>query len=196
MILNYNLIYPLYIIGTGPFALEIKNWVSAESAGDVIVTPVNEYFLLPENSQCMIGFLTMEYRNKFLSKALEVTRIWPTFIHPTSYVNSSVSLKDGTIVGPLAAVGYGTVIGRFASIGVLSKIGHRVIIGNNVVFSPGTNVGGSTTIDDNVKFGQACSVKDNITITRNTEFSMNSIVTKHITEPGNYIGNKKNLLAI
>lgn len=190
MLLNYDHLNNLYIIGTGVSAHELYAWISKETSGNVFLIPKDEYNNLPANSQCIIGFQNIKYRNNFL-ETIRSDTVWPSYIHPCSDVTDLNSISIGTTVAPFTAIGYGVRIGSFASISSHCDIGHGSELGNNCVLSPGIVIGGSTIIEDNVYFGMSTIVKDKISITSDTQFAMSSVVTKCIKDSGVYIGNKK-----
>ena len=191
MLINYNPDYTLYIVGTSIFAQELESWITNDITGKITSISPDEYFTLPDYSQCILGFQNIIYRKDFLLSGNRLARSWPIYIHPTAFVTDKNLINKGTVICPMAVVGYGVTIGCFGMVGIHSKLGHGDQLGDNVVISPGSNIGGTTIISNNVYFGQCSSVKDKITICSNTKFTMNSIITKSITSPGNYSGNKK-----
>jgi hypothetical protein len=191
MLINYDPTVPLYIIGQSAVAVEIYEWVSEETAGEVKIIDPSRADDLPDHSQCMIGFMTVEYRVKFLLTALTRQWSWPTLIHPDSYFSKSSTVGNGSIISPKSTIGNNVVLGDFCLVGQQVNIGHGTKIGKNVVISPATIFGGSTTVGSNVTFGQMCSIKDKISIGSDVNFFMNSIVTKNIEQCGSYYGNKK-----
>jgi UDP-3-O-[3-hydroxymyristoyl] glucosamine N-acyltransferase len=191
MLIDYDCFKTLYILGDGIVAKELQAWISSEVTGSVQVISPDKYMTLPDQSQCMIGFQNIQYRQNFLLTALSYSRVWPTFIHPTAFVTNVELIESGTVISPMAAIGFNVSIAKFGMIGLHSKLGHNDKLGQNVVVSPGTTIGGSTTIGNNIFFGQSSSIRDKITICDNVIFNMNSIVTKDIMDAGVYYGNKK-----
>ena len=191
MLINCDVTKDFYVIGSTAVAYELAHHISQEAIGKVQLIDVDSVLQLPENSQCVIGFLNIEYRLNFLNKVRDLTLTWPTFIHSTAHVTSPELVTPGTMILPLAFLGHAVKLGNFAFISQTTSIGHACQFGTNTVISPGTTMGGSTTIGDNVAFGQACSIKDKLIIGSNINFFMNSIVTKNIDNPGSYYCNKK-----
>lgn len=191
MLLNFDPACPVYIVGTSVSTLELQSWVQADVEEPVQSVSVEQFFELPDNAQCIIGFQTLKYRLEFLKKSKDLLRVWPSYVHPKSFVGSIDQLGSGVVIHPLACVGHSAEVGNFSVVCPQVSIGHGTRVGSNVVVSPGTTIGGSSYIGDNILFGQACSVKDKITICGNVEFYMNSVVTKDITTSGTYYGNKQ-----
>lgn len=191
MLLNYTSNQNIYVIGTGPYAQELKCWLQHDIVTMVELVHHDDFCSVPIGSQILLGFQNLEYRKNFLSNVVVSQYSWPTFIHSSAVVACMSALLQGTVINPQAVIGYGATLGEFCNIGILSKVGHRATIGTNTVISPGTMIGGSTTIGHDVFFGQSCSIKDKITICNNAYFAMSSVVSKDVSESGRYFGNRK-----
>ena len=188
MLLHCNTNQPIYIIGTGPYAYELKSWMDNNVSGTIKLIHHNDLNSVPYNSQIMLGFQNLEYRKNLLSKNVLTNYLWPTFIHPSAVISNQQLMPIGVVINPQAVIGYGAILENFCNIGILSKIGHASSLGKNNVVSPGTMIGGSTTVGENVFFGQLCSIKDKINICADCIIGMNSVVNKNITVPGVYVG--------
>jgi acyl-[acyl carrier protein]--UDP-N-acetylglucosamine O-acyltransferase len=191
MLINYDQSCCLYIVGSTVVAHSLKQWISAETPGTIEIIDPDRFDDLSEQSQCMLGFWTNEYRIAFLKKYNIKNYRWPTYIHPQAFVSETEFFGQGTVIYPMAHVGYHVQVGDFCVVGQLVSLGHSSQLGDQCVVGPGTIIGGSTQIGDNVSFGQSCSVRDKISICSNTTFNMTSAVTKSIVNPGAYYGNRK-----
>lgn len=191
MLLNYNKDLPLYVIGSGVYTQELCAWIHNEPTGAVEMVNKDQFFNLEDNAQCLIGFLTFEYRKSFLDDVTQHKRSWPSYVHQSAVVPTPHLLGKGVIVQPLSMIGFGAILGDFCSVATMSSVGHNCHLGKNSVLSPGVIITGSTNVGDNVQFGQSTSVADRLTIGSDIEFLMNSVVTKNITVSGRYYGNKK-----
>lgn len=191
MLLNCDPTKDFYVIGSTAVAYELAHHISHEVTGNIQLIDVDAAVSLPANSQCIIGFLNIEYRRNLLNKVNNLPLIWPTFVHSKAHVTSPEFLTPGTVVLPLAFLGHKVKLGNFAFVSQTTSIGHACEFGTNTVISPGTTMGGSTVVGNNVAFGQACSIKDKLIIGSDINFFMNSVVTKNITDPGSYYCNKK-----
>ena len=190
MLLNYNPLKSLFIIGTSISTNELQTWVAQEASGAVITISKDEYYNLPTDSQCIIGFQTIKYRVNFL-QTVHCDTQWVTHIHPHAFVSDPTMLGNGTTIGPLACINYGVIVGNHTSIGPLVTVGHGAMLGNNCVISPGSVIGGSAVFGDNVYVGQSSSIRDKCVICSDVNFAMTSTVTKNINQPGMYVSNKK-----
>ena len=193
MLLNYNPTDPLYVIGKGVTAREIACYISKETGSTIPTVTIEEFQTLPDNSQCVMGFFDVELRAEFLKNIDRFQRRWPSWIHPTSSVVNVESIGQGIVIYSLSHIGYESKIGDFSILAVQTNIAHGVQLGRNAIVCPDTLIGGSTIVGDNVFFGQKCSIRDRIQIASNVTLYMNSVVTRSITEPGTYYGNRKAL---
>jgi UDP-3-O-[3-hydroxymyristoyl] glucosamine N-acyltransferase len=180
-----------YVVGTGIFAQEVVAWASADSQYEIATISPDDALLLPKESVLFLGFQTVEFRQNFLSKALELEFQWPVLVHPSAIVMSPELLGLGTVVCPLSYVGINVAINSFGLVGIQSKLGHNDRLEQNVVLSPKVCVGGSTTIGNNVFIGQTASIRDKISIADDVFINMHSRVTKSIEMSGKYYNNRR-----
>jgi UDP-3-O-[3-hydroxymyristoyl] glucosamine N-acyltransferase len=189
MLINYDPISTLFIIGTEVYAHELATMISAETTGKIKCISKEQFLTLPANSQCMLGFKNIDYRIDFLKNKLISQHKWPGHVHPTAViVDHQPAWKPGIIIGPLSMVGHQAVLGEFCNIGPMCVVGHGCHLGNNTVASNSIHIGGSTNIGKNVFLGQMCSIKTKIIIVDDCVIGMNGVVTKNITVPGYYVG--------
>src|SRR5690606_11839177 len=65
-------------------------------------------------------------KQKAVEKLKQNTQIqFPTLVHPTVWLGKDVSIGEGCIIYPGAAVNYETVINRFSTINMNCAIGHN-----------------------------------------------------------------------
>ena len=179
---------PVYVIGGGISAQEYHLWLTQEHI-DAIIVNVDDVKDLPHGSQCLLGFMNINYRRKFLCDVRSDLQ-WPVWIHPTAFVSDPYSLGKGTVIDPLCSVGVNAQVGPYNKFGPLTKIGHGNKLGTNVVVTAGTLIGGSTRIGDHVYMGHGCIIRDKITICDDVFLNMGSRVTRDITESGVYYNNQ------
>jgi len=191
MLLNFNYDYPLYVIGTGVSTDELIDFIQEETIGPVYRIAKEDFFKLEDGAQCMLGFHNIEYRINLLREIKCLDRRWPTYIHPSATTFNSNQFGMGTVIGPQTYVGYGAKLGDFCALGPLINIGHGSELGTNCVVSPGAIIAGSTVIGDNVYIGLSSTIRDKISVCSNVTLHMTSVVTKPITEPGIYVGNRR-----
>jgi acyl-[acyl carrier protein]--UDP-N-acetylglucosamine O-acyltransferase len=190
MLLHYDYNKPIYVVGDGLYTQELVEYLLLDTMN---VRPVSteEYFVLPDNSQCLIGFHNMEYRIRFLNDSSHLKRCWPSFIHPNGTISKSATFGKGVTIGPMNYVGYGAVVADFCSTGPFVHIGHGANLGNNCIVNQFSAIGGSTVVGNNVEIGQSSTIKDKIKICSDVQICMTSAVTKTIGESGKYFGNRR-----
>lgn len=179
---------PVYVIGGRISAQEYHQWLTQENI-DARIISVEDVRDLPQDSQCILGFMNIDYRREFLRHVRSDLK-WPVWIHPTAFVSDPYSLGKGTLVDPMCSVGVAASIGEFNKLGPLTKIGHNDNLGTNVVVTAGTLIGGSTVIGDHVYMGHGCIIRDKLTICDHVFLNMGSRVTRDITDPGVYYNNQ------
>ena len=190
MLLHFDCHEPLYVIGDGLYTHELVEYVLNEYMHVKRITR-EEYFALPNNAQCMIGFHNMQYRISLLEESKNLVRRWPSFIHPQGSASRYADIGQGVTIGPMNYVGYGSQVGDFCSTGPFVHIGHGAQLGTNCIINQFSAVGGSTQVGNNVEVGQSSTIRDKIEICNDVQICMTSAVTKSITEPGKYFGNRR-----
>ena len=190
MLLHLDWHSPLYVVGDGIYTHELVEYLRDEYM-DVSRVNREEYFQLPDDSQCIIGFHNMEYRLSFIEESRPLRRRWPSFVHSNGTASKYADIGYGVTIGPMNYVGYGAKVGDFCSTGPFVHIGHGASLGTNCIVNQFSAVGGSTVVGDNVEIGQSSTIRDRIAICNNVKICMTSAVTKSIAEPGMYFGNKR-----
>ena len=193
MLINFDSNKPLYIVGTGTPAIELRVWIYDEYNIKPQLIERQNLNTLPNDSQCIPGFANREFRLKLVTDTNCQNHNWVSYFHPSSLVISTAQLGHGTVIHPMTTVGHNAVVGNFGWFAPYCLIGHGDILGNNVVLGPGVIVGGSTNIGNNVSIGLGSKICNKISICSDTEFLMTSIVTNDIDDPGTYYGNRKTI---
>jgi UDP-3-O-[3-hydroxymyristoyl] glucosamine N-acyltransferase len=189
MLINCDPFSPLYVLGDSVQSEELARFVNNDHK-DVQLIHHEAIGRLPHGAQCVIGFTNIDYRIALINNLKSVLK-WPTYVHPTALVESTASIGIGCLIYPLSTVMHSATIGNFSAICTHVHISHGIKTGENVIVCPGTVIGGSTVIGDNVFIGQTSSIRDKISICSNTRFGIASVVSKNISIPGTYVGNKK-----
>jgi acetyltransferase-like isoleucine patch superfamily enzyme len=81
-----------------------------------------------------------------------------------------------------------TVIGRNTKIDNLTQIAHNCTIGRNVIICANAQISGSVTIGEGCYLAPSVNVRDQVHIVRDAFIGIGAVVTKHISEPGTYVG--------
>jgi UDP-3-O-[3-hydroxymyristoyl] glucosamine N-acyltransferase len=189
MLIGYDKSLPLWILGTGISAQQIRSYIKQTDNVEATCLPPERFSLLTSNDQCIPGFYN--YRNSFSQFVESITVPWVTYIHPLAFIDSTSKIGSGSVIMPLAMIDFESTIGRISMISSYSMIGHGASIGNHSVICPNSCIGGSTHIGDNFWCGQSVIIADRLTITNNVTCIMSSVVTKNIIESGRYFGNRK-----
>jgi sugar O-acyltransferase (sialic acid O-acetyltransferase NeuD family) len=101
----------------------------------------------------------------------------------------TINISTGSIICTGSVLTCDIIIGKMTHINLNCTIGHDVTIGNFVTCSPGVNISGNCNIGNNVFIGSNSVIKQDLNIGNNIVIGMGSVVTKHLIEPGIYIGN-------
>ena len=111
-----------------------------------------------------------------------------TFIHATAVIAKNSTVEGGTFIGPCASTFYQSHIGKDCIIGPYSFISHKTTIGRGCLIHPGTMIAGSTIIGEYCLTGIRSTIIDHLNICNDVIIGAGALVTKSITQPGNYVG--------
>ena len=110
---------------------------------------------------------------------------YTSIIHPSSVIDSTVSMESGCTVEPLTVITSFTKLGFGVYINRSCSIGHHIIIGDFVSINPGVHIAGHCSIGQGTQIGIGTIVFDHIKIGSNSIIGGGSVVTKDI--PSNVI---------
>ena len=103
-----------------------------------------------------------------------------------------VRIGDDVEIGANTTIDRGalddTVIGNGVKLDNQIQIAHNCVIGENTAMAGCVGVAGSAKIGRNCTFGGAAMVLGHLTIADNVHISSGSLVSRSITEPGQYTG--------
>ena len=105
---------------------------------------------------------------------------FPTFIHPTAFISSDVSLDEGVQIMAGATIQTGTSIGMDTIINTAVAIDHDCSIGKNCHLAPGTVCSGGVSIKRGVHIGTGSVIIQNITIGKDTNIAAGSTLYKDV----------------
>jgi len=106
----------------------------------------------------------------------------------SSFVDESVKIDYGTVIGNGAVVNNGVKIGKFSIINSGAIIEHDVKIGDNVHIAPGAIVCGDVLIENNVTIGAGSVINQGLKVVANVIVGSGSVVNINILESGTYVG--------
>jgi len=191
MLINYTVNETLYVIGRGINAIELKERLKQDRVENIKLILTEEFFELPDHSQCIVGIWDVTYRKEFIEASKNKPMRWVSYVHDKAFVSDLTSIGPGVVVYPFAYIGYGVKIGNFGMIGQHTNIGHGTQLGQNNVVCPGSIFGGSVVTGANVMFNISSLIKDKTTVVGDVTFLMGSIIKKDIETPGTYYGDRR-----
>jgi UDP-3-O-[3-hydroxymyristoyl] glucosamine N-acyltransferase len=102
-------------------------------------------------------------------------------------LESNVEIGSGCVIDKSMFDG-ATSIGENTKIDNLVQIAHNCTIGKDVLICANAQVSGSVTIGDQCYLAPSVNIRDQVSIVREAFIGMGAVVTKHISEPGTYVG--------
>ena len=165
---------------------EFQWWISDEIGQQVeIVSPDS---LIVSNDAAYIVSVTKEIAlRKRIIVQLKNSAL-ATFIHKSVVLHGDSHISPGVFIGPHTSIYFNAEIGAHSIIAPYSMVSHGTKIGVSTMLHPGSMIAGSCTVGDYCLLGMRSTVIDKIDICDNVFVGAGSLITKNITESGNYVG--------
>lgn len=196
-----------YVLGDGPFSLEVYDW-SCDALGEDISAQFGGFLSgESEPKNHLSGHVVLSDKSfdfsqaDFIVNAIAQTKLkehllgnlinqglLKTIIHPTATVRAK-EIGEGTVICPHVVIGAHTKIGVGCTINYQVGIGHETVIDDFVTISPGVQIGGRSTIGTRSFIGLSAAIIDNIKIGRDVQVNAGSIVISRIRDEKTVSGN-------
>jgi sugar O-acyltransferase (sialic acid O-acetyltransferase NeuD family) len=193
----------LIIVGAGGLAKEIA--VYAEECGEKVIAfvcdnpnPENPLEITFEAAADAIynkthfimavgdPFFKYKLRRKLKSVNSLIEPCRP-LVHPTAYVQRSVSIQDGSLIAPNCSITNNVLIDNHTVINLNCTVGHDTKIGSYCTINPGVNISGNVVIENRMLIGTGACIRER-TIIRGY-VGMGAVVTKSVPANVVVVGN-------
>ena len=136
-----------------------------------------------------IGYLSRKIRAEVIYK-LEASDLGTfSYVHSTSYINSTATIGKGTIIYPMCNIGNNVDIGKGVIINNSCTISHGSIIRDCVYLSPGAVLSGDVEIGENSFIGSGSVFSNDVKVGRDCCVGIATCVNKNIPDGSFAIGN-------
>jgi len=112
-----------------------------------------------------------------------------SFIHPTSFINSSANIEQGVIIYPMCNLDTDVLLKSGVLLNNSVIVSHGTTIGAATYISPGVIISGNVTIGEKCFIGSGTLITNNIRIGNNVVIGIGSCITKDIPDNSIGIGN-------
>lgn len=102
-------------------------------------------------------------------------------------LEQNVEIGSGCVIDKSMFDG-ATIIGENTKIDNLVQVAHNCTVGKDVLICAKVQLSGNVTIGDRCYLAPSVSVRDQVGIVRDAFIGMGAVVTKHLSEPGTYVG--------
>jgi len=114
---------------------------------------------------------------------------YATLIHPSSYVDPSATVGEGTFILPGCTLDMNVTIGDNVLLNTAVSIAHDSAVGNHSFLSPNVCLAGFVKIGNSCNIGINSTIIDSISIVEEAQTGGGTVVIKNIDKPGLYVGN-------
>jgi len=140
-----------------------------------------------------VGYNHLYVRQKLFEK-FTPNIPFATYVHPSAYVDSSVTLGEGVVVFPGCVLDKDVKVGNNVLFNIGCFIAHDSQVADNCFFGPGVVSAGFVSIGMHCFLGINTSIINNIDICDKVRTGGGTVVVSDIKEPGLYIGTPAKLL--
>lgn len=197
-----------FILGTGPFALEVHDWARdmyAQRGGRVFAGflgdaegPAPNMLGLPAHDENAVTFgprdvvvnaiADPDVKKRVCGALSERGVVFDTLIHPGALVRAA-EVGPGTVICPGTVIGAQAQLGRFVTINYQVGIGHETRIGDWCNIAPGVQIGGGSDIGAGTNIGLSAVIIDRIRVGANVRINAGSVVITRIRDGRRVSGN-------
>ena len=142
------------------------------------------------NTELIISIGNNKIR-KDISKKLNV---FGKAIHPSSIIDSTVKIKEGTVVMAGVVINSSSVIGKHCIINTSSNIDHDCVLENYVHISPNATLCGSVTIGEGTHIGAGSVIIPEIKVGKWVIVGAGTVVLKDIPDNVTVVGNPSRII--
>ena len=199
---------PLYVFGAGGLCgdvIDIANLCGWSVCGIVDlplisdayyrgIPIINEEQFITEhagdNLAIVIAISNCTNKEKLVKRLLPYTQfIFPSIIHPNSYISDSSKVGFGTIIFPQVFVGSDVKIGDFVLLDCSCHIGHNSHIGSYSSLYPRATIAGNVIVGENTLIGAGAMTLQGISIQKGSVLGIGSVLMENIDTASLWIGN-------
>ena len=105
-----------------------------------------------------------------------------TFVHPSSHVEKSALLEEGSIVLVNCTIDMHARVGENVLVSSRSFVSHHVKIGAHTFCGPAVNLAGNTEVGECCFLGISTTCIDGVRVGRNVQTAAGSVVTKDVPD--------------
>jgi len=108
----------------------------------------------------------------------------PTVVHPSAFLEESVTLGDGIQVFPYAYVGTEVQVGYGTIINTGAIVSHNCVLGQYVNLSPGATLAGDVTVCEGALIGMRATVNLNVQVGKRARIGNGATIKSDVPDGG------------
>lgn len=198
----------LSILGTGPFALEVFEWLKSATndfsnaafegfvgrsdgvaAREIGAPCIEDIAFVPgENRALVCAIADPDTKSRVVTMLRDRGSAFHTLVHPT-IVAPATTVGVGSILCPNTVLGRAVDIGAFCTLNYLVGVGHQTRVGAYSTISPGVQIGGRTSLGERVFVGLSATIIDGAIVGDGAKIQMGSVVLGRVKAGATVFGN-------
>lgn len=141
-----------------------------------------------------LGYHRLQKKKEIIDHIDRMKRKMISFVHPSSFVNSSAEIGAGTFIYPLSNIDKEVRIGRGVLLNNSVCISHNNRIQDCCYISPGVVTSGFVEIGECTFIGSGAIIADNVKIGKNVIVGPGTVITSDLPDDCSTIGNPARIL--
>ena len=113
---------------------------------------------------------------------------WPTIVHPSACVGSSVKLARGSIICVGAIATTNIEVGEFAQLNFGCTVGHDTQVGPACLINPGANISGGVQIGRSVLVGTGAQILQYLRVGDEARIGAGAVVLENVEPRATVVG--------
>lgn len=199
------------LIGYGELGLQIEHMLNDSGADlDFVYFDDNAVTKGIGNSHPFNSFLDSEFQSlefliglgyKHLLRKKQIIdaltgnqRKLLTFIHPTSIIDPTAEIGEGSVIYPNVTIDKNVRIGKGCLLNLSVTIAHNSVLNDCCYLSPSVTLSGFVSVGSCVFIGTSACVANNLTIEDSVIVGIGSVITKSVGRDQFVIGNPQRIV--
>tara|TARA_B110000483_G_C18108293_1_gene508615 strand:- start:99 stop:737 length:639 start_codon:yes stop_codon:yes gene_type:complete len=136
-----------------------------------------------------LGYKHLRKKKQIIDEICAKSSLTPYFVHPSSFISKSSTLKSGVFVYPMCNIDQEVHIAEGTVINNSVIISHNSIVGKANYISPGVVISGNVKIGNSCFIGSGCIIANEVKIGDNVVIGAGTFISENIPSNSKVIGN-------
>jgi sugar O-acyltransferase (sialic acid O-acetyltransferase NeuD family) len=141
------------------------------------------------NTLYYLGVGNPQIRFQIAARFVSLRELFPSLIHPTSFVSESATIENGTYISAQTVISSKSQIGFGAFVNYGAKIGHDAFLDEFCVVAPNATVAGWCHIGTRVMIGANATLLPGIKVGKDAILGAGAVALRDVGQKTTVVGN-------